>query len=71
MRVALKLVAIHVGAGIAFVGVADEIFPGALCLAQIFELHAGREACTATAAELGLLYLRVHRLGRAMAQHLV
>ena len=39
MRVALDLVAVHVGARIALVGVADEVFPGAHCLAQILEFQ--------------------------------
>ena len=64
VRIALQLVAVHVGARIALVGVADQVFPVAHGLAQIFELHAGREAGAATAAQPGRLELFVHLLGR-------
>ena len=57
VRIAFDLVAVHVGAGIALVGVADQVLPVADGLAEIFEFQAGREAGAAAAAQPGHLDL--------------
>ena len=71
VRIALDLVAVHVGAGIALVGVADQELPLGLGLAQELPLHAGGVAGAAAPAQAGFLDLLVGRLGRAVDQHLV
>ena len=71
VRIALHLVAVHVGARIALIGVADQVLPVPDGLSEIFEFQAGREARAAAAAQPGQLELFVHCLRRAVAQHLV
>ena len=64
VRIALQHAPVHIGAGIPFIGVADQDFPPAvLLLRQEFPLAPGREPRTATAPEAGGLDL-VHDLPR-------
>ena len=71
VRIALDLVAVHVGAGIALVGVADEELALGGGLAQEFPFLTGRVAGAAPPAQAGFLDLVVGRLGLAVDQHLV
>ncbi len=52
MRIALDLVAVHVGAGIAFVGIADDELLVGDGLAQELPLAAGKEPGAAAPAQL-------------------
>ena len=61
VRIGLYLVAVHVGARIALVSVADDVFAVFRWRrAHEFPLAVGREARAAAAAELGLLHLLDH-----------
>ena len=71
VRIALDLVAVHVGAGIAFVGIADDVLLVGHGLAQELPLVAGEEAGAAAAAQLGGLDLLDHHLRVGVDQHLV
>ena len=71
LRVALDLVAVHVGAGIALVRVADDVLGVALGLAQELPLAAGGEAGAAAPAQLGGLDLLDHRFRIAVDEYLV
>ena len=62
MRIALDLVAVHVGAGIALVGIADDVLGVGLGLGQEIPLVAGEEARAAAAAQPRGLDLLDHRL---------
>ena len=69
--VALDLVAVHVGAGVALVRVADEVLLGAGRRAQELPLVAGEVARPAAAAELGRLDLLDDGGGVGVDQDLV
>ncbi len=71
MRIAFDLVAVHVGAGIALVRVADQELALSLGLAQKLPLQAGRIAGAAAPAQARLLDLIIGRLGRPVDQNLV
>jgi hypothetical protein len=71
MGVTLDFVAVHVSAGIAFVGVADDVFCVRLGLGQEIPLVAGEEACAATSAEAGGLDLLDDAVGATIDEHLV
>jgi len=66
-----RFVAVHVGAGVAFIGVADQEFLRARRLAQVFQLGAGRKPGAAAAAQPGSLELLVRQFRRAVDQYLV
>ena len=70
VRIAFQLVAVHVGAGIALIGVADQVLPVPDGLSEIFEFQSGREARPTAAAQPGQLELFIHCLRRAVAQNL-
>jgi hypothetical protein len=57
VRVPLQHAAIHVGAGVSLVGVADDVLGMAGGLAAELPLAPGREARAAPTAQAGLLYL--------------
>ena len=69
--IAFEFVAIHVSAGIALVGVADQELAIPRGLAQELPLQAGREAGAAAAAQPRNLELLVHQFRGAVDQHLV
>ena len=71
MRIALDLVAVHVGAGIAFVGIADDVLLVGNRLAQELPLVAGEEAGAAAPAQLGSLDLLDDALRLVVDQRLV
>ena len=57
MRIALDLIAVHVGAGVALIRVADNELPPGPGLAQELPLQAGQVTGAAAAAQLGGLDL--------------
>ena len=69
MGVALEQRAVHEGAGVAFVGVADDVLQGARRLARELPLRAGREARAATAAQTRLGDRRDDGLGVVLGEH--
>ena len=71
VRVALDLVAVHVGAGVALVRVADEVLLGPGRRAQELPLVAGEVARAAAAAQLGRLELLDDAGGVGVDQDLV
>ena len=71
MRIALDLVAVHVSAGVALIGVADDVLGVSLGLGQEIPLVAGEEACAAASAQPGGLDLLDHGSLRAVDEHLV
>ena len=71
MGIAFEFVAIHIGAGVAFIGVADQELAIRRRLAQELPFQAGRETGAAAAAQPRNLELLVHQLRRAVDQHLV
>ena len=71
VRIALDLVAVHVRAGVAFVGIADDVLLVGRGLAQELPLEAGEEAGAAAAAQFGGLDLLDHQLGIGVDQHLI
>ena len=71
MRIALNLVAVHVSAGIAFIGVADDVLRVGLGLGQEIPLIAGEEARAAAPAQPGGLDLLDDSICAAVDQHLV
>ena len=70
VRVALDDGAVHEGAGVAFVGVADDVLDVARGLGGEFPLEAGQEAGAATAAQAGVLDFLDDRFGRHLEQGL-
>ena len=71
VRIAFDLVAVHVGAGIAFVRIADDVLLVGDGLAQELPLQAGEESGAAAAAQLGGLDLLDHHFRVGVDQHLV
>ena len=71
MRIAFDFVAVHVGAGIAFVGVADDVLGIAFGLGQEVPLVAGEESRAAASAQPRSLDLLDHSIGAAVDEHLV
>ena len=71
VRIAFDLVAVHVGAGVAFVGIADDVFAVGDGLAQELPFEAGEEARAAAAAQLGGLDLLDHHFRVGVDQHLI
>src|SRR5208337_850594 len=71
MRIALDLVAVHKGAGITLIGIADDVFGVPLGLGQKIPLIAGEEAGAAASAQTGSLDLFDHALRAPIDQHLV
>ena len=70
MRIALKRRAVHIGPGVALVGVADHVLlAGGLC-GRERPLFAGREARAAAAAQAGFRYLINHVLRRHIEERL-
>ena len=57
MRIAFDLIAVHVGAWIAFICIADDVLLFGCCLAQELPLKAGEKSRAAAAAQLGSLDL--------------
>ena len=70
MGVAFQQAAVHVGAGVALVGVADHVLGIAFGLAGGIPLPAGGKPAAAAAAQVGGDHLVHHRLGRHAAEHL-
>ena len=68
VRVALQDAAVHVGARVALVAVADDEVLVGLRLAGQLPLQPDREACAAPAAQAGRLQLVDHLLGRHAGQ---
>src|SRR5574344_2474576 len=56
MRIAFDCGAVHVCSGIAFIGVADDVFCIALCFKTCFPFETCGESCAAASAETGILY---------------
>ena len=71
MRVAFDLVAVHVGAGVALVGVADDVFDVGLGFGEEVPLVAGEEARAAAAAETCCLDLLDDSIFAAVDEDLV
>ena len=71
MRVAFDLIAVHVSAGVALVGVADDVLDVGLGLGQKIPLVAGEEAGAAAATQPGGLDLLDHGVFAAVDEHLV
>ena len=71
VRIALDLVAVHVGAGIAFIGIADDVLLIRLGFGQELPLVAGQVSRAAASAQLGGLDLLDDELRPAVDQHLV
>ena len=70
VRVVAQDVAVVAGAGLALVGVADEVLLHRRRARHEAHLHAGREARAAAAADAGLLHLVDDRVARELAaQH--
>ena len=63
MGVALQYAAVHEGTGVAFVGVANDIFLIACGIAHKLPFHAGGETAAAPAAQTGFLNFVDNRLG--------
>src|SRR5271167_5113955 len=71
MRIALDLIAIHVGAGIALIGIADDELLVGNRFAEELPLVAGQESRAAAAAQLGGFHLLDDLLGLFVDQGLV
>jgi hypothetical protein len=71
MRVALDLVAVHVSAGVALVGVADDVLGVGLGLGQKIPFVAGEEARAAASAQPGGLDLLDYIVRAPVDQHFV
>src|SRR5579872_1830390 len=71
VRIALDLVAVHIGAGIAFVRVTDDVFGLSLGFGKEFPFVAGEVAGSATAAKLGNFDLFDHAAGVGIDENLV
>src|SRR5208282_2205628 len=71
MRIAFHFVAVHKGAGVALVGIADEVFGVGLGLGQVVPLVGGEEARAAAATEARGLHLLNYCLGASVNEHLV
>ncbi len=71
MRVAFQGAAVHEGAGVAFVGVADDVFLVSRGLAAEAPFHAGQEAGPAAAAQPGLQDDLDDLFGGIFLQHLL
>ncbi len=69
MRIALQHAAVHVGAGIALVGVADDVTGFAVCRPRLRPLLPGRVPAAAPAAQAGGRDLLDHRFGRHGGQY--
>jgi len=70
VRIAFQHAAVHEGARVAFVGVAQHVLLVSRRFAREFPLEPGQEARTSAAAQAGLLYGVRHLLGRHFGQHL-
>ena len=64
VRVVTHEVAVFEGAGLALVGIADQIFLALILLRHEAPLEAGRKPSTATTAQRGLLHFRNDLVGR-------
>ncbi len=71
VRIAFNLVAIHVGAGIAFVGIADDVLWLCLRFGQKLPLIAGQVARASAAPQLGGFDLFDDRFWMPIDKHLV
>ncbi len=71
VRIAFDLVAVHVRAGVALVGIADDVFDVGLGLGEEVPLVAGEEACAAAATQTGSLDLLDDGVFAAVDEHLV
>ena len=65
VRVILHQVTVNVGAGVALVGVGDDVLDARRLRGDGAPLAAGREARAATAAEIGFFHRGEHRFRRA------
>ena len=57
MRIALNLIAVHIGSRIALIGIADDIFLVGLLLVHDLPFHTRGEAGTTAAAQLRRCHL--------------
>ena len=71
VRVAFDLVAVHVGAGVAFVGVADDVFDVGLGFGEEVPLVTGEEARATAATKAGCFDLLDYGVFAAVDQDLV
>ena len=71
VRVAFNLVAVHVGAGVPFIRVADEVLPVARGLAQEFPFETRQESGAAAAAQPRRLDLLDHHFRVGVDEHFV
>ena len=71
MRIAFDLVAVHVSAGVALVGVADDVFGVAFGLGEEIPLVAGEEARAAASAQARGFDLLDDGVSAAVDEHLV
>src|ERR1035438_9922256 len=71
MGIAFDFIAVHIGAGIALVGVADEIFRVRFRLSQELPFIAGEKAGAATSTQPGRFDLFDHAFRASIDQYLV
>src|SRR5208337_561443 len=69
--ITLDLVAVHIGAGIAFIGIANDVFSIGLGLGHELPLVAGQVARATASAQFGSLDLLDDGLRPAVDEHLV
>ena len=70
MRIAFEQASVHIGARVAFIGIADYVLGLTSCLAGRLPLPAGWKTTAAASPQIGLFHLFDHSLGLHAGQGL-